>query len=293
LCSHLQSYTHDQGCTPVFVWFPSLSCCGCSRISFSLSPGLCVLPGLYLVCLGSFRFSRNALRTQSRGTRCEKQKLSDVRFASAATFKPRLSSSNVVQTWSHNSLQIMSTSYIYAALDCMSYLHRPPPGSWIVRAAATFRILAFLLILPCIFLTALDVASYLIVRTLGADSAHTLEPVNGTSDYSPGESNLDGISPGPTIDEESRKPPNIMLPPQFNAPGIQAHQETYFATPLDGNFALSGEGIFSPPESRASSPPIVKHPRTSSAATAEQDAPEMNRLGTNEDSATAVLRRRG
>ena len=48
-----------------------------------------------------------------------------------------------------------ATISYYAALDWMSYLHHPPPSSWVARTAATFRILALLLILPCIFLTAL------------------------------------------------------------------------------------------------------------------------------------------
>lgn len=49
----------------------------------------------------------------------------------------------------------MSTSIFSTTLDWAAYLHHPPPASWIARTAATFRILALLLILPCIFLTAL------------------------------------------------------------------------------------------------------------------------------------------
>lgn len=144
----------------------------------------------------------------------------------------------------------MPTSYLYTALDWMNYLHRPPPASWVVRAAATFRILALLLILPCVFLTALvsprpprarpaecppraqDVASYLIVRTLGADSAHRPEPAAKRA------------APEPA-------------------------RETCFATPSAATFALAGEDIFSPPASRAASPPPETRMRKRGAPEAE------------------------
>ncbi|KAG2150915.1 hypothetical protein DEU56DRAFT_908550 [Suillus clintonianus] len=47
------------------------------------------------------------------------------------------------------------------------YLWNPLPGSWVGQVAYSFRILAFLLILPVVILTLLDITSYVIARTLG------------------------------------------------------------------------------------------------------------------------------
>ncbi|KIJ49465.1 hypothetical protein M422DRAFT_27829 [Sphaerobolus stellatus SS14] len=148
-----------------------------------------------------------------------------------------------------------------AVTRMMVYLSNPPSSSWVVRIAAIFRILALLLIVPCVFLTLLDVASYVIVRTLGADSAHRVSP---TRTYGAA-----GIHIGSSFDSESNKPPK--------APDLQSHiqvteTETGAETKLDPSPssssdseqvpALSGEGLFSPPVSRASSPSILRHPQS-------------------------------
>ncbi|KAG1832511.1 hypothetical protein EV424DRAFT_32131 [Suillus variegatus] len=49
----------------------------------------------------------------------------------------------------------------------IEYLWNPLPGSWVTQVAYSFRILAFLLILPVVVLTLLDITSYVIARTLG------------------------------------------------------------------------------------------------------------------------------
>ncbi|KAG1836323.1 hypothetical protein DFJ58DRAFT_735058 [Suillus subalutaceus] len=49
----------------------------------------------------------------------------------------------------------------------IEYLWNPHPGSWVSQVAYSFRILAFLLILPVVILTLLDITSYVIARTLG------------------------------------------------------------------------------------------------------------------------------
>ncbi|KAL4080267.1 hypothetical protein V8B97DRAFT_724401 [Scleroderma yunnanense] len=49
----------------------------------------------------------------------------------------------------------------------IEHLWNPQPGSWVGRTAATFRVLAFLVVLPVVILTLLDVTSYVIARTLG------------------------------------------------------------------------------------------------------------------------------
>jgi hypothetical protein len=194
----------------------------------------------------------------------------------------------------------MSTSFISTTLDWAAYLHHPPPASWIARTAATFRILALLLILPCIFLTALvsyprlyiigkasfnyhikDVASYLVVRTLGADSAHRLDPATATPGYSP-DSRLDDLSGPAANHHDSPKPSVVVVPSEFDESSTkQTHSETCFATSSDANFALAGEGIFSPPGSRSGSPPITRSSRATGIG------------GIPEGEETAVLRKRG
>lgn len=49
----------------------------------------------------------------------------------------------------------------------IEYLWNPHPGSWVSQVAYSFRVLAFLLILPVVILTLLDITSYVIARTLG------------------------------------------------------------------------------------------------------------------------------
>lgn len=49
----------------------------------------------------------------------------------------------------------------------IKYLWNPHPDSWVSQVAYSFRILAFLLILPAVILTLLDITSYVIARTLG------------------------------------------------------------------------------------------------------------------------------
>ncbi|KAF8482211.1 hypothetical protein JB92DRAFT_1687619 [Gautieria morchelliformis] len=123
-----------------------------------------------------------------------------------------------------------------------------------------------------------DVASYLVVRTLGTDSTHPLDHVNAT-EYAAPDSTLDTDSLR-AIDHESRKPPAVVISPRFDASAMRGTQpETYFATSCDANFALAGEGIFSPPGSRSASPPTMRNPRVAC-------------FGGNTDD-VAVVRKRG
>jgi len=49
----------------------------------------------------------------------------------------------------------------------VKYLWSPHPTAWVTKVAYSFRVLAFLLILPVLILTLVDITSYVIVRTLG------------------------------------------------------------------------------------------------------------------------------
>ncbi|KAF8585965.1 hypothetical protein K439DRAFT_1632225 [Ramaria rubella] len=172
----------------------------------------------------------------------------------------------------------MSVTFVYAALDWMAYLRHPPPSSWVVRVAASFRILAFVLIVPWVFLTALDVASYMIVRTLGADTTYRLDKPKAVP-YQPSES---PPSPHPTLRHDSHKSPDVMVSSESepDEPAGDIQSETCFSTSSDANFALAGEGIFSPPASRSASPPIIRYPRIASLCNVE-----------GED--TSIIRKRG
>ncbi|KAF8514219.1 hypothetical protein BU17DRAFT_94707 [Hysterangium stoloniferum] len=145
---------------------------------------------------------------------------------------------------------------LQAVRDAMAYLHNPPPFSWVTTVATTFRVLALVLVIPCVLLTALDIASYLIVRTLGADSAHQADSATPAPHYG----GPDGLASSLNIsfDSQSRKAQNMKdLHSEMIAEG--AESDSYFSTSSDGSSALSGEGLFSPPISRSSSPPISRH----------------------------------
>ncbi|KAG9017579.1 hypothetical protein FRB90_000664 [Tulasnella sp. 427] len=140
------------------------------------------------------------------------------------------------------------------------------------------------------FFAALDVAAYLIARTLGAPHHHQRDshlikvPAYSARDNHDNPTII--ISPAVTTDIEpsslssalsnlqskrpkgSRpsKPHRLPTPPSESTSSASSTRSTlhldsptvpmHFTTPSEGNFALSGEGIFSPPESRAGSPPL-------------------------------------
>ena len=112
-----------------------------------------------------------------------------------------------------------------------------------------------------------DVASYLIVRTLGADSAHRLDAVTTTTaEYAPDPGFDSHCMSGPPAATQPQNSPAVpvVVSPDFDESSTtkQTHSETTcFATSLDANFALAGEGIFSPPGSRSGSPPMTRSSR--------------------------------
>ncbi|KAG9044867.1 hypothetical protein FS837_007391 [Tulasnella sp. UAMH 9824] len=155
-----------------------------------------------------------------------------------------------------------------------------------------FRTLAFVVAAPIMFFAALDIAAYLIARTLGAPHHHQREshlvkvPAYAARDHldnpaiiispaatnniepsslSSALSNLQNQLPKASCSSGDR-PHHLPTPPEETASSSSSSTRStlnlaspklplHFTTPSEGNFALSGEGIFSPPESRAGSPP--------------------------------------
>ncbi|KZT72114.1 hypothetical protein DAEQUDRAFT_723282 [Daedalea quercina L-15889] len=127
----------------------------------------------------------------------------------------------------------------------VEYLWNYEPGSWVDRAASTFRFLAFLLIAPFAVLTLLDVTSYVIARTLGViddTKASTSETGSITTE-----------ADTPVIVIQPESPPPAQIP-------LTTPPPTYFPGPMeeDGNLELSGVGMFSPAPSQPPSPTISR-----------------------------------
>jgi len=140
-----------------------------------------------------------------------------------------------------------------------------------------FRTMALVVAAPLIFFTALDIAAYLIARTVGAAHHHrhtsivqvsapssktgkpsiTVTPAVEACSLSSALSSLQSLQP------EVRKSPSSHLPTPPSEPSSSDSSKDsspkfpmHFTSPSEGNFALSGEGMFSPPESRSNSPPL-------------------------------------
>ncbi|KAI0358383.1 hypothetical protein OH77DRAFT_1397024 [Trametes cingulata] len=128
------------------------------------------------------------------------------------------------------------------------------PGSWVDSAASTCRVLAFMTILPFILLTLLDVASYVIARTLGvidetkASTSGELETAEHLHANQPSIVIQDESSPSPPSTEEEGRLPHTTPP------------SSYFRNPTEeeGNLQLSGVGTFSPAPSQPGSPTLQR-----------------------------------
>ncbi|KAI0374089.1 hypothetical protein BV20DRAFT_962059 [Pilatotrama ljubarskyi] len=132
------------------------------------------------------------------------------------------------------------------------------PGSWVDSAASTCRVLAFMTILPFILLTLLDVASYVIARTLGVID----ETKASTSGELETAEHLHANQPSITIQDESSSSPS---PPsaEEGADSQLPHTtppSSYFRNPTEdeGNLQLSGVGTFSPAPSQPGSPTLQR-----------------------------------
>ncbi|KAI8993070.1 hypothetical protein BD414DRAFT_483210 [Trametes punicea] len=140
-------------------------------------------------------------------------------------------------------------------------------GSWVDSVASTFRVLAFMVILPFILLTLLDVASYVIARTLGivdatkASTSGELETAEQLHANKPAVNIQDESPPSSASEEASSK---------AESRGGEGREErrfahavppsSYFRNPTEeeGNLQLSGVGTFSPAPSQPGSPTLQR-----------------------------------
>ncbi|KAI0031742.1 hypothetical protein K488DRAFT_86530 [Vararia minispora EC-137] len=113
------------------------------------------------------------------------------------------------------------------------------PDSWVASTASTFRVLAFLTILPVILLTLLDVTSYVIARTLGDPTAST------SARFVP----LPPSPPPERANADARPPPPTIV--------VGPASPTAHSRPAD---ELAGVGVFSPAGSAPSSPVLGRKP---------------------------------
>ncbi|KAH9949604.1 hypothetical protein B0H21DRAFT_102710 [Amylocystis lapponica] len=128
----------------------------------------------------------------------------------------------------------------------VEYLWNYQPRSWVSSTASTFRVLAFVVIIPCVLLLLLDVVSYVIARTLGViedTKASTSETLVAPSTPS---------TPSIAIHDASAPDPDTL--PLTTPPPI------YFRNPTEeeGNLRLSGVGTFSPAPSQPPSPTLSR-----------------------------------
>ncbi|KAI0775668.1 hypothetical protein BD413DRAFT_652145 [Trametes elegans] len=157
------------------------------------------------------------------------------------------------------------------------------PGSWVDSAANTCRVLAFVAVVPFILLTLLDVASYVIARTLGvidatkASTSGGPDAPDGTAASQPtiviqdDSSFSSSASLSPTLSPASASAPfgpgghsaGTAADGRHGGLGQDSHPPaSYFPTPdpaeEEGNLRLAGVGTFSPAPSQPGSPTLQR-----------------------------------
>jgi len=197
------------------------------------------------------------------------------------------------------------------------YLWNYTPNSWVGQTAYTFRVLAFLLILPFLILTLLvrdmvyrwetvyfsysrssflwqDISAYIVARSLGIVDA----AVASTSDKSTvHKTNGDSI-PSIHIQPASSVPPDSPLSlngQKTNPFGAHTDTSSYSSSPSDffassdTSLKLSGVGVFSP---ATSSPPSPTLSRKSLAFTESSRSTSNSHLEEDADDGGIHIRRR-
>ncbi|KAI0328636.1 hypothetical protein GY45DRAFT_1210056, partial [Cubamyces sp. BRFM 1775] len=154
------------------------------------------------------------------------------------------------------------------------------PGSWVDSVASTCRVLAFMTLLPFILLTLLDVASYVIARTLGVID-ETKASTSGELETS---EHLHANKPAIVIHSDSTSPSGDagIDREKREGDGQALHMtppSSYFRNPTEeeGNLQLSGVGTFSPAPSQPGSPTLqrrefMQHAHYDYETHAEEDA---------------------
>ncbi|RDX55057.1 hypothetical protein OH76DRAFT_1397401 [Lentinus brumalis] len=138
------------------------------------------------------------------------------------------------------SLSSLPHTLWHAYLDHLVFYEQ---GSWVDKIASTCRVLAFATIIPFAILTLLDVASYVIARTLGV--------IDETKASTSG---------GP---ESTGNPPTIVVHPDSGDTNLSLAASTPLPREpseedVDGNFKLSGVDTFSPAPSQPGSPTLQR-----------------------------------
>jgi len=157
----------------------------------------------------------------------------------------------------------------------LEYLWFYDDGSWVARIASTFRVLAFLLIIPMTGISLLDITSYLIARTLGiVDDVKASTSDKGTIHNKEGMPSLDlpsldlrDVSTDSTpssgavsdVPITTTKSDRLKPPSKERRSTQQPHvpPQAFFASE-DMQLKISGEGVFSPAVSQPSSPTITR-----------------------------------
>jgi len=145
----------------------------------------------------------------------------------------------------------------------VKYLWNPHPSSWITKVAYSFRVLAFLLILPVLILTLLDITSYVIARTLGIVDdvkASTSDQPVVTAEDTPSILVEDTSSEGsPPAEQDHRaSPAHRQHNTEMSDVGVQEEMkpQAFFAGEED--LQLSSVGVLSPsPSPSQPSSPIL------------------------------------
>jgi len=153
--------------------------------------------------------------------------------------------------------QILSTLWYYYH----EWLWNYAPDSWVQRFSDSFRLLSFLVILPILVLTLLDLSAYGIARTLGVvddlkASTSDKATIHGKPVAGPAI-----LIHDPSTSSESTAPPS----PSIGSDGqtLSRHrrgtsQPNAFYASEENILRLSGVGVFSPATSQPPSPSMSR-----------------------------------
>lgn len=218
--------------------------------------------------------------------------------ACTATGPTRQQFEAVVIVMSSGSGNIVHTVWRWYATTLLD----PPPASWVARVASTFYVLAILIFIPMAFITGLDIASWLIMRTMGTISAD-LPPETVVRNVAADAHDKDQAVHAPVAKRRQSGALGLQLSitPADGQPEV--HESVYgsggtspLSEHLHSNSALAGDGIFSPIVSRAASPELVRRKGSvagsSSASSSFVDLGSLTPAGTAAGSGTGSLRKR-
>ncbi|KAG1729195.1 uncharacterized protein EDB91DRAFT_1060116 [Suillus paluster] len=174
----------------------------------------------------------------------------------------------------------------------VEYLWHPHPSSWVSKIAYSFRVFAFLLILPVVILTMLDITSYVIVRTLGIVDdvkASTSDQPVMTPEGMPSILVEDTSSEESLPAEQDGRASSVHRQHNTEASAAGVQEEMKFQTYFTGeeDLQLSSVGILSPSPSQPSSPVLPQEKLFGEGGVMTIEDP---RGGQDEN---VILRRRG